>query len=60
VLLAWQSTGGDSATIAGPGGTTAEPASGDATRCLPVPSGWTFTLTVTGPGGTASATATVP
>jgi len=60
VGLAWQSTGADSATIAGPGGTTTHPASGSAIRCLREPSGSTFTLTVTGPGGSASATATVP
>ncbi|HET9609949.1 MAG TPA: sigma-70 family RNA polymerase sigma factor [Acidimicrobiales bacterium] len=55
VQLAWQSAGGESATISGPGGTSTHEASGATTRCVPVPTG-TFTLTVTGPGGTATAT----
>jgi hypothetical protein len=55
VQLAWQSEGGESATISGPGGTSTHGASGTTTRCVPVPTG-TFTLTVTGPGGTATAT----
>ncbi len=55
VQLAWQSEGGESATISGPGGTSTHEASGTTTRCVPVPTG-TFTLTVTGPGGTATAT----
>ena len=55
VQLAWQSEGGESATVSGPGGTTTHEASGTTTRCVPVPTG-VFTLTVTGPGGTATAT----
>ena len=55
VQLAWQSEGGESATVSGPGGTSTHGASGTTTRCVPVPTG-TFTLTVTGPGGTATAT----
>jgi RNA polymerase sigma factor (sigma-70 family) len=56
VHLAWQSTGGDAATVEGPGGTTTHPASGTASRCVTDPAA-SFTLTVTGLGGDARATA---
>ncbi|HEX6420186.1 MAG TPA: sigma-70 family RNA polymerase sigma factor [Acidimicrobiales bacterium] len=56
VHLAWQSTGADAATVEGPGGTTAHPASGTTSRCVTDPAA-SFTLTVTGPGGEATATA---
>lgn len=58
VTLAWQSTGGDSASLAGPGVTTSQPPSGSTTACVVPPA--QFTLTVAGPGGSASAAAAVP
>jgi RNA polymerase sigma factor (sigma-70 family) len=58
VVLTWQSSGGDTATLMGPDGTTTEDASGTATRCAV--SGDTFTLTVTGPGGSTTDPVTVP
>jgi hypothetical protein len=58
VALTWQSSGGDTATLAGPDGATTVSTSGTATRCAA--SGDTFTLTVTGPGGSATDTVTVP
>jgi RNA polymerase sigma factor (sigma-70 family) len=58
VVLTWQSSGGDTATLSGPDGTTTEDASGTATRCAA--SGDTFTLAVTGPGGSATDPVTVP
>ena len=58
VVLSWQSTGGDTASLAGPDGVTAEAPSGTTTRCAT--SGDTFILTVTGPGGPVDAIATVP
>ncbi|MBN2623918.1 MAG: sigma-70 family RNA polymerase sigma factor, partial [Acidimicrobiales bacterium] len=58
VHLAWQSTGGDSATLSGPGGVTTHAASGTETRCVAAEPAPSFTLTVTGPGGEATATAT--
>ena len=52
VTLVWQSTNADSAAIAGVG--SGLPASGSATVCAGP--GVTYTLTVTGPGGTDTAT----
>jgi RNA polymerase sigma factor (sigma-70 family) len=60
VTLTWATTGADTATLAGPNVPTgAQPASGQTTACLDAgqqPA--TYTLTVTGPGGTATAVAT--
>ena len=56
VSLEWQSSGGDAASLAGPGGETPVGPSGTATACVVTPAG--FTLTVTGPGGSDVATAT--
>jgi RNA polymerase sigma factor (sigma-70 family) len=55
VTLVWQSTNADSAAITGVG--AGLPPSGSATTCASAPA--TFTLTVTGAGGTVSATTTV-
>jgi RNA polymerase sigma factor (sigma-70 family) len=58
VALTWQSSGGDTATLAGPDGASTVATSGTASRCAM--SGDTFILTVTGPGGSARDTVTVP
>jgi RNA polymerase sigma factor (sigma-70 family) len=55
VTLVWQSSDADSASVAGQSGL---PASGTTSACAP--SGTTFTLVVTGPGGSAQRSATVP
>jgi hypothetical protein len=57
VALAWQSTGADSAAISQVG-SGLQP-SGSTTVCVG-PDAQTYTLTVTGPGGTDDATVTVP
>jgi RNA polymerase sigma factor (sigma-70 family) len=57
VALAWQSTGADSAVISQVG-SGLQP-SGSTTVCVG-PGAQTYTLTVTGPGGTDDATVTVP
>jgi hypothetical protein len=58
VALAWQSTGAEAAAITGPGAPSGPlPASGTAVACAPVGGpDPTYTLTVSGPGGTASRT----
>ena len=56
VSLAWQSSGGDAASLAGPDGSAPVDPSGTATMCVVTPA--SFTLTVTGPGGSDEATAT--
>jgi hypothetical protein len=58
VSLEWQSSGGDSASLAGPEGSGPVGVSGTATMCLRTPAA--FTLTVAGPGGSDEATATAP
>lgn len=59
IVLAWSSTGATEATL-GPVGGSADPVdpSGRTSRCSPP--GATWALTVTGPGGTATETATAP
>ena len=56
VSLVWQSSGGDTASLAGPEGSAPVDPSGTATMCVVTPA--SFTLTVTGPGGSDEATAT--
>jgi hypothetical protein len=58
VSLVWTTEEATSATLAGPGAPTGDqPATGRATACAP-PGQATYTLTATGPGGTAESTAT--
>jgi hypothetical protein len=57
ITLVWSTAEATSATLAGPGAPAGEqPPSGRATACAP-PGQSTYTLTATGPGGTAEATA---
>ena len=56
--LLWASEGGGAATMSGPTGTAAVQVSGAEVRCAAA--GSVFALTVTGPGGSASATVTAP
>jgi RNA polymerase sigma factor (sigma-70 family) len=59
VALAWEAANGTAAALAGPGAPAGgQPASGSATACAPGREPATFALTVTGPGGTDTATAT--
>ena len=58
VALVWSTEEATSATLAGPGAPAGDqPPSGSTTACAP-PGQPTYTLTATGPGGTAEATAT--
>jgi RNA polymerase sigma factor (sigma-70 family) len=59
ITLVWTATGGDRAALSGAGAPTGElPASGQATACIASGRPGTYTLTVSGPGGTDTATAT--
>jgi hypothetical protein len=59
ITLAWESTGATSAQLDGPGAPTeALPPSGEATACRDSGPPETYTLTVTGPGGTSFRTTT--
>lgn len=60
VTLRWSSTDADTATITGPGAPDGPlPATGSATACVgPTSTAPTYSLTVTGPGGSATETAT--
>lgn len=60
ITLAWESTGGTSARIEGPGAPTGDlPANGQATACRATGPPQTYTLTVTGPGGSTFRTTSV-
>jgi hypothetical protein len=60
ITLAWESTGATSAQLDGPGApTNALPPNGQATACRDPGPPETYTLTVTGPGGTSFRTTTV-
>jgi RNA polymerase sigma factor (sigma-70 family) len=59
ITLVWTATGGDRAALSGAGAPTRElPASGQATACIASGRPGTYTLTVSGPGGIDTATAT--
>jgi len=60
VTLAWESPDAETVTLDGPGAPSGtQPSSGQATVCRPQGDPVTYTLTATGPGGTATRTTTV-
>jgi hypothetical protein len=60
ITLAWESTGATSAQLDGPGAPTDSlPPTGEATACRDAGPPVTYTLTVSGPGGTSFRTTTV-
>ena len=60
MTLAWESPDAETVTLDGPGAPSGtQPSSGQATVCRPQGDPVTYTLTATGPGGTATRTTTV-
>ena len=60
MTLAWESPDAETVTLDGPGAPSgAQPSSGSAIVCRPQGDPVTYTLTATGPGGTATRTTTV-